>query len=189
MKFVPIFSLVTLFIGAPVMSDLTGLAVANSTYPVLAQAVKPKPQVKLALSADKKVVQKDAQGKETVSWQSVQDKATVQPGDVVRWTINVKNEGSSGAEKLVIPQPLPKGMTYMLNSANFSSGKGAITYSIDGGKTYVAKPTIQVKLPDGKVETRPAPAERYTHIRWALDGAIAPKQAVTVSYQAQVRRF
>jgi uncharacterized repeat protein (TIGR01451 family) len=189
MKFIPILSLVTLFISTPVLSDLAGLAVANSTHPVLAQAIKPKPQVKLMLSADKKVVQKDAQGKETVSWQSVQDKATVQPGDIVRWTINIKNEGSGAAEKLILPQPLPKGMTYMLNSANVSAGKGTITYSIDGGKTYVAKPTIQVKLPDGKVETRPAPAERYTHIRWALDQAIAPKQAVSVSYQAQVRKF
>jgi uncharacterized repeat protein (TIGR01451 family) len=188
MKFVSVLSLVTLFMGAPVVSDLAGLVVANSTHPALAQAVKPKPQVKLALSADKKVVQKDAQGKETVSWQSV-DKATVQPGDVVRWTINVKNEGSSAAQKLVIPQAMPKGMTYMLNSASFDSGNGAIAYSIDGGKTYVAKPTIQVKLPDGKIETRPAPAERYTHVRWALDQDIAPKQTVTVSYQAQVRRF
>jgi uncharacterized repeat protein (TIGR01451 family) len=154
-----------------------------------AQNVARHPKVELNLAAEKKVVQLDEKGKEKVSWQALnQGKAIVNPGYVLRYTASGANKGNSPAKNLVITQPIPKGMVYILNSATFASNDGsAVTYSIDNGKTFVAKPTVQVVLPNGKVETRPAPAEAYTHVRWTVGNSLAPDAEVNVAYQVKVR--
>jgi hypothetical protein len=46
---------------------------------------------------------------------------------------------------------------------------------------------VQVKLANGQIEQRPAPATAYTHVRWQLNEAIAPGQSASVSYQVTVR--
>jgi uncharacterized repeat protein (TIGR01451 family) len=153
----------------------------------VAQTVQKKSQVDLKLVGERQVVQRDAQGKEQVTWQALANNTVVQPGNVVRYTVKGTNTSDRPVTNLVVTQPVPQGTTFVLNSASFSIGKGTMTYSIDSGKTYVASPTIQVKLPDGKVETRPAPAERYTNIRWTINQPIAPKQGVSGSYQVRVR--
>jgi hypothetical protein len=76
-------------------------------------------------------------------------------------------------------------MVYVLKSANFT-GDAKITYSIDGARSFVENPTIKVILSNGKVETKPAPATAYTHIRVQLP-LVAAKTTVKVTYQTQVR--
>ncbi len=149
--------------------------------------VQQQPKVQLRLTADKKMMQKDQQGNQKVAWQPLQGNVVVQPGNVIRYTITGANNSDRAAKKLVFTQPIPNRTIYVLNSATAANNGAKITYSIDKGKTFVENPTIQVKLPDGKVETRPAPAQMYTHIRWNFGSDVSPKTAVNGSYQVQVR--
>lgn len=152
----------------------------------IAQNAK-KGQVELRLEAAKKIMQQ-VQGKQQVSWQALQGKATVQPGDVLRYTVTGANNGERGVKNLAIKQPVPKGMMFVLNSATVEGAANAeITYSIDGGRNFVERPTVQVTLPNGKTETRPAPATVYTHVRWKFAKELPAKATVKGTYQVQIR--
>lgn len=165
----------------PVLANLqTGTAIA--------QNVQRQAPVQMSLAAAKQVMQKDAQGKQQITWQTLQGKVTVQPGDVIRYTVKGENSSNRPVNNLAFTQPIPQGTVYVLNSATVAQNAGArITYSINNGKTFVAKPMVQVKLPDGKVEMRPAPAEAYTHVRWNFGSSVNPKTAMTASYQVKVQ--
>lgn len=75
----------------------------------------------------------------------------------------------------------------MLNSVTVKHNTAKIIYSIDNGKSFGEKPLVQVKLPNGKIVTRPAPAALYTHVRWKFGQAISPKVDVNATYQVRVR--
>ncbi len=165
-------------------SLLNRLADAGAT---VAQNVQSKPVVNLVLSAEQKVSNPDAQGRLQVAWQPLVGQAVVQPGTTLRYTVTGTNRGNSPAKSLVITQPVPRGMVYVVQSARATGGDATITFSIDGGKSFVATPTVQLVLPDGKAETRPVPAEAYTHVRWAFGSSLAPQAEVTASYEVRVR--
>lgn len=169
----------------PFISDVPRVASWLSSS-VVAQNVQKQPQLQLRLEAQKQVVTKDQQGKQKVAWQALQNKAVVQPGDVLRYTLSGENRSDRTLKNVTLNQPIPKGMAYVLKSANINNQAAKITYSIDGGRSFVANPTITVTLPGGKVETKPAPATAYTHIRLQLP-ALAAKSIVTATYQTQVR--
>ncbi|MBW4693319.1 MAG: DUF11 domain-containing protein [Lyngbya sp. HA4199-MV5] len=145
------------------------------------------PKVQLNLIAEKQVISKDAQGKEVISWKGGNSLA-VQAGDVLRYRLMGKNESDRPIKNLTLNQPIPKGTVLVLKSAQAASNRSAqIIYSIDGGRSFVAAPTVKVTLANGKVETRPAPAEAYTHIRWNLAGLLAAKAPISAEYQVKVR--
>jgi uncharacterized repeat protein (TIGR01451 family) len=153
----------------------------------LAQSAQTKPQVQLVLAAEKKIMKKDEKGKEQVTWQAVDSsKASVQSGDTIRYTVIGKNISDKPASNLVITEPVPKGTVYVLNSSGME-GAAQVTYSIDGAKNYVEKPMVQVSLPNGKVESKPAPAEAYTNVRWNFAKNLGPKAAVKAMYEVKVR--
>lgn len=144
-----------------------------------------QPKVKLTLGAEKKVVTSDAQGKQLVSWQPLKGSVAVQPGDVLRYTVASANAGDKPAKNLVVTQPIPKQTTYILASAQ---GNGAaMTFSIDGGKSFVEKPMVKVKLADGKEVLKPAPAEAYTHARWDYSNSLSPMKTVKATYEVAVK--
>ncbi|MBF2062816.1 MAG: hypothetical protein IGS39_00040 [Calothrix sp. C42_A2020_038] len=154
---------------------------------VNAQNVQKQQKVKLQLDAEKQVITQDQQGKQRQTWQSLQGKATVQPGDILRYTISGENISDKQVKNLTINQPIPKGMEFILKSAIADiKSNSKITYSIDGGRSFVENPTIKVTLPNGKVETRPAPASVYTHIRMQVP-LVEAKSVVKGSYQVQVK--
>lgn len=189
MKRVSIASLgaVALIAGAAFSSQIPVVANVFEGGAAVAQSAK-KGQVQLRLDAAKKVVSKDAQGQRKVSWQGLNDGAKVQPGDVLRYSITGANNGNKAVKNLAINQPIPPGMTFVRNSATVNENSGAkITYSINGGKTFVANPTVQVKLADGTVETRPAPDTAYTHVRWKFGSSVPAQAKVKGTYQVKVR--
>lgn len=170
------------FVGEmPVLANLLDAGVA------IAQNIQRQPQVQLRLGAEKKVLQKNQQGKQQVAWQTLQGNVVVQPGDVIRYVVTGKNDSDRPLRNLVVTQPIPKQTTYLLSSATVKNNSAKITYSINNGKSFVETPTVRVKLPNGKVETRPAPAELYTHVRWKFAESIAPATAVNATYQVKVR--
>lgn len=145
-----------------------------------------RPDVRLQLVAEKRLVARNSQGQEQVTWQAIGGQNSARPGDVLRYSLIGNNQGNRAARKFALTQPVPKGTVYVMNSA--AKGKGAeLIYSIDGGKSFVANPTVPVRTASGKVENRPAPAESYTHIRWQWGGELAPGGNVNVAYQVRVR--
>jgi uncharacterized repeat protein (TIGR01451 family) len=184
----------SLTLGLMVLATAVILPLAKGT-PVLARFQEMtaeiaqqvlRPQVKLVLQADQQVHTVDEQGKAQLAWQPLAGEVTVLPQDILRYTILSANEGEGPASDLVITQPIPPEMTYELKTATGNDGV-AITYSIDGGETFVAAPLVEVVQEDGTVTLEPAPAEAYTHIRWDFADALQPEVTVQVSYVVQVK--
>ena len=145
-----------------------------------------RPEVKLEMSVEKQAVVTDENGQEKTVWQTLEGNATVKPGDVLRYQVASSNSGDLSAEELVITQPIPAEMTFVLGSQKGNNAAEA-TYSIDGGDTFVAEPMVEVTLPNGDVEMRPAPAEAYTHIKWNFTEALDAAEAVAVSNEVTVK--
>lgn len=177
-------SVAALTIAVPLMSNSPVMAGLKQMGDAIAQTFN-RPQIKLALSAEKQIVIPDQNNQKAVSWKALEGKVTVSPGDVLRYTVTGQNEGDQPAKELVVSQPIPKQMSYVLGSATNNSN-AKTTYSIDDGKSFVENPTVTIKLANGQVETRPAPAEAYTHIRWNF-GDTSPKAAVKAMYMVKVR--
>ncbi|MCC5668808.1 hypothetical protein LC653_34390 [Nostoc sp. CHAB 5784] len=184
---------IALIATVPFVSQVPGVASlwhSTSAYAegvggAIAQNVKPQGQLQLRLEAEKQVVAQDQQGKQSKKWQPLKGQAVVQPGDVLRYTLNSENKSDRPVKNLVLNQPIPKGMVYVLKSVSATNGTKVI-YSIDGGRSFVENPTVKVTLPNGKVETKPAPANVYTHIRLQVP-LVAAKTTVKATYQTQVR--
>lgn len=164
--------------GAPAAARLLdrGLAIAQSLN---------QPKVELRLIAKQKLVQKDVQGKEQIVWNELPKDTVVQKGTILRFQVVARNTGDRAAEKLVITQPVPKGTIYAIGTATEGSAK--LSYSIDGGKTFSDNPMVQVTLPDGRTEMKPAPPETYSHLRWTVAKPIAPKNGLEMTYDVSVR--
>ncbi len=150
-----------------------------------AQNIKTQAQLNLRLEAEKLVVAQNEQGKQSEKWEPLKGQAVVRPGNVLRYTLSGANQSDRPVKNLILNQPIPRGMVYVLKSANVTNN-GKITYSIDGGRSFVENPTVKVTLPDGKVEIKPAPAIAYTHIRLQIS-SVPAKTTVKATYQAQVR--
>ncbi|MCU0550337.1 MAG: hypothetical protein MUC48_13390 [Leptolyngbya sp. Prado105] len=165
--------------GTPVMASLQQAGAA------IAQRLQ-RPEVKLDLSVEKQAVNVNAQGQKQVKWAALQGNAVVEPGNVLRYSLNGKNAGDIPAQGIELTQPIPQRTKFVLNSAT-TNNAGKITYSIDNGKTFVEAPTVKVTLADGKIVDRPAPAEAYTHVRWNLSKDLNPQAALMASYQVEVR--
>jgi uncharacterized repeat protein (TIGR01451 family) len=176
---------IALIVTVPFVSQVPGVASLWHSTSAYAQNVKPQGQIQLRLEAEKQVVAQDQQGKQSKTWQPLKGQAVVQPGDVLRYTLIGENKSDRLVKNLILNQAIPKGMVYVLKSVNVANNAKVI-YSIDGGRSFVENPTVKVTLPDGKVETKPAPAIAYTHIRLQIP-SLAAKTTVKATYQTQVR--
>lgn len=151
----------------------------------VAQSPQQQKALQLLLEAEKQVLTKDQQGKQKVTWQALKGQAVVQSGVVLRYTLKAENKSDRPVKNLTLNQPIPKGMMYVLKSTTVTNN-AKITYSIDGGRSFIENPTVKVTLPNGKVATQPAPASAYTNLRFQLP-LVAVKTTVKATYQTQVR--
>ena len=110
--------------------------------------------------------------------------AVARPGDVIRYTLVFTNVTAGPVKNIQFVDPIPKGMVYVLGSAT-GDRPVRVEYSIDGGKSYSARPVIVV-VEDGKKVETPAPRERYTHVRWTVLGSLDPKARVIAEFRTQV---
>ena len=140
-----------------------------------------KPKLEIAITAQKEVVETQ-KGVRVVK--SVPAPAA-SPGEVIHYTLTYLNSGDEPATNAVVDDPIPKGSTYVANSA---TGEGAeITFSNDGGASYApaVKLTYELKLPTGKVEKRVATPSGYTNIRWVLK-RVPPGAKGVLEFQVKV---
>ncbi|MCT7951396.1 hypothetical protein NG798_16465 [Ancylothrix sp. C2] len=182
------FKVGILAIFAASLAGLIGTAGVLSQAPNF-RGAEVRNQLKLILNAQKQVIVKDENGKNKVSWQALGETAVVQPGDILLYTVRGEESQKMPVNNFVVTQLIPAQTMYVLNSAEVAgmgTAKMRIIYSIDGGNTFTENPTIQVTLPNGKVETQPAPADVYTHIRYVFDSPVVP-ESFRASYQVKVR--
>jgi len=109
----------------------------------------------------------------------------VLPGDVIRYSLRFTNTQEQAVQNVVFSNPVPQGLRYVPESAAADAPNVAITFSIDGGRTYSAQPMIEV-VENGERRNVPAPARMYTHVRWTVDGWVQPGGQVTAEFRAEL---
>ena len=105
--------------------------------------------------------------------------------NTVRYHLLFTNVSAGAVHGIVLDNPIPTGLRYATGSAKADRSDVAILYSIDGGKSYSALPTIDAVI-DGRHEQHAAPSELYTHVRWAIRGDVPTGAQVRAEYDAQV---
>lgn len=133
--------------------------------------------VQLTASAEVEVKIPDAHGRLVVRRIPAEK---VLPGSRVIYTIHYSNTGNLPAERVAITNPIPEHMRYQAESA--FGFKAAVTFSIDGGKTFDRPDKLFILDQTGK--SLPANAADYTHIRWTLEQSIAPQATGQVGFMA-----
>lgn len=113
------------------------------------------------------------------------DPETLFAGDVIRYRLRFTNLTSVPVQNVVFQNPVADGLRFVGGSAGADREDVVIEYSIDGGRSYTAQPTI-IELVDGEPVERPAPPERYTHVRWTVRGWVEPGARVTAAFEARL---
>lgn len=135
-----------------------------------------KPEVKVSLAAQ---VERDKAV-------DIEKAGQLVPGEVLTWTITSVNSGSAAAQNYKTVGDIPAGTIFVANSTN-GAGKPAVSYSIDGGKTFDTQPMISQKQPDGSTRRIPAPVSLYTQVRFEWMEPLAEGKALTATYQVRVK--
>ncbi len=107
------------------------------------------------------------------------------PGDTVLFQLVFTNVTTSEVRNVEFVDPLPAGLLYVGQSAAADRGDVVIEYSIDQGRTFSTQPMVEETL-NGRRVTRPATPDRYTHIRWRVEGSIRPGAQVTAEFRANL---
>lgn len=113
------------------------------------------------------------------------DANALYPGDVIHYRLVFTNITDVAVRRIEFNDPLPRGLRYVGGSALVDRDDVVISYSIDGGQVYSAQPMIE-DVVDGERVTRPAPPERYTHIRWRVEDWVQPGAQVTAEFRAKL---
>ncbi len=143
----------------------------------LMTAASGRPEVKVMLSG---VVERD---KNAIPVEKV---ASVNPGEILDWTITSENEGNGPAREYKAVGQIPRGTTFVAGSAT-SDGSTRVVYSIDGGKTFSAEPKVEEKQADGSVKLVPAPVSTYTQVRYEWNDPLAAGGKLAASYKVRVK--
>jgi uncharacterized repeat protein (TIGR01451 family) len=165
---------------------LVGIGMISTTLfapqlPVQARIRKPKicvdplPAAKLVtltLKADKQVMNEH----NISSFQAIAGKASVKHGDIIMYTVVAKNNSRCPLKNLVLKQPIPKGTEYVKGSAMAIDG-AELLFSIDGGKTFSAKPTVDKKA---------VPETDYNYLRWRFIGKTPANAQVKTTYKLRI---
>ena len=117
---------------------------------------------------------------------SVEKAGTLNPGEILNWTITSQNAGTAPAHNYKAIGEIPTGTAYVANSAA-AEGSVQIVYSLDDGKTFDAKPMIDQKQPDGSVKKVTAPASMYTQIRYEWNDPLSEGKQFLASYKVRVK--
>jgi uncharacterized repeat protein (TIGR01451 family) len=105
------------------------------------------------------------------------------PGTEVIYTTTFTNQGNEPVADIGITNPIPENTVYLAASA--AGEHSAITYSIDGGKTFATADKLIVKTPEGR--ERLALASEYTHIRWAYRGELPAGKTGSASFRVVIK--
>jgi hypothetical protein len=154
-----------------------GAAAAVAQQHLASRAAAGRPEIKVTLSGAV------ARGQESVAL----DKAgSVHPGEVLDWKITSANEGDGAARLYKTVGHVPQGTSFVAGSATAEYG-AQVTYSIDGGQSFAAQPTVEEKQADGTVKRVPAPVSMYTEVRYEWADPLAAGSTLTADYKVRVK--
>jgi uncharacterized repeat protein (TIGR01451 family) len=136
-----------------------------------------RPEIKIELAA---VVERDN------DLVPVEKANIVKQGETLDWTIKSENSGAAAAIDYKTVGRIPAGTTFVAGSAKVE-GSAKVVYSLDGGKSYAANPTVDEKQADGSVKKVSAPVSMYTNVRYEWADPLAPGGHVTASYKVRVK--
>lgn len=144
-----------------------------SAFTAFAQGTKPCVELQGEQHMEQEYT--DAQGKKATRLVAL---GKVVPGNEVVYTITVKNVCDKPASNVVINNPVPEHMSYVMNTA---MGVGTdITYSLDG-KSFAKLDQLSIKNADG---TRAPRMDEIKSIRWVYSTAINAGQSGFVRFRA-----
>ena len=104
----------------------------------------------------------------------------LEQGQVVYYTLRITNQTTVPLRNVAVVQPVPANTTYVADSA---SGPGAaVSFSVDGGKTYAPADSLMIETEGGTKQL--AQASQYTHIRWQLRNPLAPGATALARFRA-----
>lgn len=108
------------------------------------------------------------------------------PGEILVYTIVYSNAGGSAMTKAVIVNPIPQGV--VLKPESVEGQDAEVSCSIDNGRSYQPPPImVRTKKADGSETVEPAPADRYTQVKWVITKPVMPGQSGQVSFKATVK--
>ncbi|MBC7911791.1 MAG: hypothetical protein H7Y30_14895 [Pyrinomonadaceae bacterium] len=117
---------------------------------------------------------------------SVEKAEAVSAGEIVNWNIHSDNVGNGAAHDYKVVGQIPKG-TVLVAGSQKAEGRVRVTYSIDGGKSFVPTPTIAEKQADGTMKQVDAPVSMYTQVRYEWADPLAASGKLNASYQVRVK--
>jgi uncharacterized repeat protein (TIGR01451 family) len=135
--------------------------------------------IELKAVVEQEITTVDASGNEVTKLVTA---SKVIPGDVVIYTITARNVSQQPVERVVIRDPIPEHMTYVMGSA--AGGESEIQFSVDGGTSFGDSESLVVR--DAAGAERRADARDFTDIRWTLATAIPPSESRSVSFRARL---
>lgn len=109
----------------------------------------------------------------------------VRAGDVLRYRLTFTNTAGRPVRGVNLSNPLPQSFRFVGGSVRSSRDDARPEYSADGGRTFSAQPMEDVVVEGRRVRRAVAP-ERYTHVRWTVDGWVAPGATVTAEFDARL---
>jgi uncharacterized repeat protein (TIGR01451 family) len=108
--------------------------------------------------------------------------ATVVPqGEVVYYTVKVRNPSTAYAREVVVVQKIPENTAYVPGSA---SGPAVdVSLSTDGGRSFTVERRGARKVEASATEAN----AQYTHIRWRFRNSLAPGATALARFRAVFR--
>jgi uncharacterized repeat protein (TIGR01451 family) len=107
----------------------------------------------------------------------------INQGQVVFYTVQVRNPTAAPVRDVVVVQRIPANTTYVRGTAAGPSAD--IMFSVDGGQSFWGEKELVVSK--SALEARKAEPQDYTHIRWQLRNALAPGAVALARFQAVFR--
>lgn len=142
------------------------VSLAAFTQPASAQEFKAEQTV------EKQIITTDKNGNAVEKYQEA---VAVAPGDIVRYSLDYKNNLDQAADGVEFVIPVPEQTMYVAGSATIT--KNATTsYSIDGAKNFVADNSISQDQ-----------ADAITHVKWTFTDAVAPSETGKLSFLARLQ--
>lgn len=104
----------------------------------------------------------------------------VVPGDLLIYTVEVRNVGATPLAQPVVTVPIPEHMTYVADSAIAPAAE--LTFSVDGGRSFDRAVNLSVHGAEGRA--RPARPADYTHVRWTLKNSLNANSVAYARFRA-----
>ena len=111
--------------------------------------------------------------------------ATAHAGDVLRYKLTFTNTAGRPVRQVALQNPVANGLQFVAGSASSSRQDARAEYSADNGATWSVKPMETVTI-DGKRLERAIAPERFTGVRWIVDGWVSPGATVTAQFEARL---